>query len=257
MIEHKAFRPSLKATEDGMATVVIATFNKVDSDGDVTIKGFFGEQVAVIVGAHDWSMPSLGKARIYEQADEALADLKFNPDMPSAKEWLESIRFDFKNPPAKQQYSYGFTVLPGGATQGEFDGREVRFLGPLPDGAPGVEVHEVSPVLLGAGVDTRTLGVKGKLTFPQEIEQAREVLKALHKRAEGVLEWRKACGRPAELPKQRRAELAEVETMLAELSMFGSSLKGLLAEKPAAEVVDGARLLAEFERTKFDLSRMA
>nr|WP_272925814.1 HK97 family phage prohead protease [Streptomyces sp. SID3212] len=49
------------------------------------------------------------------------------------------------------EWSYGFDVLD--AQPGVFDGKDVRVL-------TGLKVFEVSPVLVGAGVNTRTLSVK-------------------------------------------------------------------------------------------------
>lgn len=66
---------------------------------------------------------------------------------------------DLANPPPLQQWSYGFTLKAGGSFTGRFGGKAVRFLQPLPDGSPGVAVHEVGPVMLGAGVDTSTVAV--------------------------------------------------------------------------------------------------
>src|SRR5690606_30998985 len=49
------------------------------------------------------------------------------------------------------QWSYGFDIVKH--SFGEFEGRQVRFL-------ERVKVHEVSPVLVGAGVGVRTLVAK-------------------------------------------------------------------------------------------------
>ena len=50
-----------------------------------------------------------------------------------------------------QEWSYGFDIVK--AKSGQFEERDVRFLEKL-------LVHEVSPVLLGAGIGTRTLSAK-------------------------------------------------------------------------------------------------
>ncbi|MCZ4606270.1 hypothetical protein O3S80_21435 [Streptomyces sp. Lzd4kr] len=126
----------------------------------MTEPGFFGRQVTTVVPSHDWSHVPLGKALVHERGSEVIADISFNLKVPAAIDWFESIKYDFENPPALQQYSYGFTIRNGGSRPGEFEGQRVRFLQPLADGSPGVDVHEVSPVLLGAGVGVRTLAVK-------------------------------------------------------------------------------------------------
>lgn len=156
----KAFTPTFKAVgAEGTASFAVATFGLLDADGDVTEPGYFGRQNVVVVPAHDWSHVPLGKGLLYEHGDEAIAEVRFNMAIPAARDWHAAIRFDFENPPALQEYSYGYTVLSGGSRAGKFDGRAVRFLQPRSDGSPGCKVHEVSPVLLGAGA-TRTVAAK-------------------------------------------------------------------------------------------------
>ncbi|GAA2448511.1 hypothetical protein [Streptomyces macrosporus] len=160
-MERKEFTPVIRGVNgDGRVTIVIATLNQVDKDNDVTLPGFFGRQTAQVVPSHDWTHVPLGKAVIREEAGRAIADIHFNLKIPAAVDWFEAIKYDFEHPPALQEYSYGFTVLDGGSRTGTFQGRSVRFLTPAKDGRPGVAVHEVSPVLVGAGVGTRTLAVK-------------------------------------------------------------------------------------------------
>jgi hypothetical protein len=143
----------------GVASVraVVATLGKVDADGDVTVPGFFGRQDVQVVPVHNWEHVPIGKGLLYEQGDQAIADLKVNLAIPQARAWYEAWRFDLEHPPALQQWSYGYSVKAGGSFDGRFGGKSVRFLTPLKDGSPGVVVHEVGPVMLGAGVDTATL----------------------------------------------------------------------------------------------------
>lgn len=246
MMDRKSFlAKELKALDKGMATVVIATLGVVDSDGDVTKAGFFGEQHAQAVGSHDWGMVPIGKARVFEQGDQALAELRFNLDTISGKDWYEAIKFDFENPPIKQQYSYGFTIKSGGSSVGEQDGRPVRFLQPLADGSPGVEVHEVSPVLLGAGINTRTLDVKSRgLTYAAEIEEAREVLEALRDRTRAVLKMREGKGQ--QFSQERAVALASVKRLLEELHTFAPDF-----DIRRGSDDEGARALIECERARF------
>jgi hypothetical protein len=158
-MEHKSFIPQIKRADEGSALVVISTLNTIDKDLDVTKAGFFGEQHVQVVGAHDWRSIPIGKSRIYELGNEALAEIKFN-DTSAGQDWYRAIKFDKENGIPKQEYSYGFLIRPGGSQQGVVDGKSVRFLGPLSDGSPGGDVIEVSPVLRGAGEGTRTLDIK-------------------------------------------------------------------------------------------------
>lgn len=161
--ETKEFTPVIRGVKGaGQVSIVLATLGEPDHDGDVTLPGFFGRQTAAILPSHDFSSVPLGKAAIREQGSEAVADLQFNLKIDAAADWFEAIRYDFENGPSLQQYSYGFSVLDGGSRPGNFKGGAVRYLQPLTNGAPGVAVHEISPVLLGAGLRTRTLAVKGR-----------------------------------------------------------------------------------------------
>ena len=157
----KSFVPQFKAVgDDGSASWVMARLNVKDSDDDVTLPGAFGTQTFSIVPAHDHRHVPLGKATLREEGDEAIVDAKFNLAIPAAKDWHAAIKFDLENPPAIQEYSYGYNLHEGGWRMGTFKGQRVRFFQPRPDGSPGVDVYESSPVLRGAGLGTRTLAAK-------------------------------------------------------------------------------------------------
>ena len=86
-----------------------------------------------------------------------------NLDIPAAKDWHSALMFDKAHGRPLQEYSYGFSILPGGSSQGGKDasGKDAyRTLRPCPDGTPGCKAHEVSPVVVGAGEGTGTLSVK-------------------------------------------------------------------------------------------------
>lgn len=151
MTEYKAFVPSeFKSATRGSAQFVIGTTGVIDSDGDVVMAGAIGTQVATVLPAHRWDALPLGKARISEQDDHIFADVQFNPT-PDAQAWYEAIKWDFENPPAVQQYSWGYE--PTRSRPGDFNGRKARFLQSL-------TIYEVSPVVIGASVGTHTAMVK-------------------------------------------------------------------------------------------------
>lgn len=157
----KAFQPSgVEIAPDGTGRFVVATLNVIDRDGDYTVPGFFGRQTVLMVPAHNWQHVPLGKGVVYERGNEVLVDFKFNLSIEPARQWFEAIRFDLEHPPAVQEYSYGFIVKPGGESRAKRGGREVRVLQPAGGGA-GADVLEVSPVLRGAGINTRTVSLTG------------------------------------------------------------------------------------------------
>ena len=92
--------------EKGEVTAVIATLNVVDHDKDVTEPGAFGTQEAPILPTHTWSSVPLGKAHISEVKNEAIAQMKFNLDIPAAADWFRALKFDIDQGPPLQEYSY-------------------------------------------------------------------------------------------------------------------------------------------------------
>lgn len=193
----KTFTPQFKSVdEDGTASWVMATLNSIDSDGDVTLPGALGEQTFSIQPAHEHTHVPLGKARLYEQGEEAIVEAKFNLDIPAARDWHSAIKFDLENPPSIQEYSYGYQPKDGGTKAGEFQGRRVRFFQPKADGSPGIDVYETSPVLRGAGVGTRTLAAKAAgLKFSEHVESVLADVDVLIARAVDVVALRSEKGK--------------------------------------------------------------
>lgn len=139
--------------ENGTAIISLATLSAIDDDGDTYMPGAFGEQWAAIIPSHEWRHLPLGKGRVFEEGDEALADLKFNLDVQAGRDWHSALKFDFDsaNGESVQQYSYGYDVVDSQKTVR--GGENVRVINKT-------KVYEISPVLVGAGVNARTLAVK-------------------------------------------------------------------------------------------------
>jgi HK97 family phage prohead protease len=151
--KHKALS-GLKITDasEGKVKAVFATLNVKDSDGDVTLAGAFkSEPVRISAYNHQsWkgALP-VGKGVIVEDGDEVVLEGEFFLETAAGRETFEVV----KQLGDLQEWSYGYDVID--SDRGTKDGENVRFLKEM-------KVHEVSPVILGAGVDTRTLAVKGK-----------------------------------------------------------------------------------------------
>ncbi|MGH6693380.1 MAG: hypothetical protein ACREF4_22150, partial [Gammaproteobacteria bacterium] len=144
-------RVEIKDADRGEVTAVIATFNTVDLDGDVTVPGAFdgvGEVPISAYGHGSWSTGvPVGKGRIRSTASEAIFDGQFFMDSVVARDTFVAV----KGLGPLGQWSYGYDPIE--ADRGQFEGKSVRFLKRL-------LVHEASPVLVGAGVNTRTLSAK-------------------------------------------------------------------------------------------------
>ncbi len=141
---------TLKADgEEGEFSAVFSTLNVIDHQEDVTMPGAFteGEPVRIAAWNHGWDQLPVGKGEIREEEDSAVVEGRFFLNTQTGREHYETV----KALGALQEWSYSFDILD--ASFGEFEGKQVRFLRKL-------KVHEVSPVMLGAGIGTHTRAIK-------------------------------------------------------------------------------------------------
>ena len=169
--KRKEFRGRLKLLdggEPGEFEAVFATLNVIDLDNDVTVPGAFTEDEAVRIAAwgHNWGTLPVGKGNIREEDDQAIARGKFFLQTAAGKEHYETV----KALGELQEWSYGFDIVD--EEPGEFEGKTVNFLKKL-------TVHEVSPVMLRAGIGTHTTDIKA-LKDALEGEGKEEALQELH-----------------------------------------------------------------------------
>jgi HK97 family phage prohead protease len=215
----------VKDEDKGQITAVFATLNVVDSDGDVTLPGAFenGAKVRISAFGHrswDGALP-VGKGTIREVKDEAILDGQFFLDTPEGRSTFAVVKSLGED--GLQEFSYGYD--PVEFSYGEHDDRPVRFLKKL-------KVHEVSPVLLGAGVGTRLLSAKGGLKFSEHIAAVVADVDALAARATEVMALR------AEKGKALGAASAD---LLARLDASVKRLSELLAGAAEPPVTDNHR----------------
>lgn len=235
----------------GELSVVFATMGVWDKDGDFAEPGFYGEQDIVMVPAHDWSHVPLGKGRTREDGNLAVADVKMNLEIQSAKDWLSAIKFDLSNGKPRMEYSYGFKIVEGGSEMGERLARRGRVLRPTPEGLPGCKIWEVSPVLVGAGEGTRTLRAKsadgaGK-TFADESQAVLDAAGALVERAKALAALREKEGRELSAPNRER--LAAMADSFAKYAKEAASLAAPSAqEQPGAD--EARKQLARMARAR-------
>lgn len=171
-MEHKALAGvEIKDAEKGIVEAVFSTFNVIDSDKDVTLPGAFEDGAPVRMSAYghtSWhgELP-VGRGVIRVGEKDAVLEGQFFLKAAHARETFEVV----KEMGDLQEWSYGYDVLATGELTDEWkeQGAE-RVLSKL-------YVPEVSPVLRGAGVDTRTLSVKAEaepLTY-NDLKQGFEV----------------------------------------------------------------------------------
>jgi HK97 family phage prohead protease len=216
-MERKLINASVKDADQGRWEAVFSSLDVVDHDGDVTLPGAFEDGAPVVISAYghtSWggALP-IGKGTIRTSETEAVLDGQLFLSTAAGRETFEVL----KGLGELQQLSYGYDVLE--SEFGERDGQRVRFLKAL-------KVHEVSPVLVGAGIDTRTLAVKGKdLTYNDHADQVLAACADFIERSKALAALRAKDGRVlSQANRDRLARLAaamqeamdDVATLLAE-----------------------------------------
>lgn len=140
--------------KEGEFRATFSTFNVVDLDGDVTLPGAFknGQQVRIAQWGHNWGALPIGRGVIDSDQSRAWVDGAFLMTTQAGRDTYETV----KSLDELQEWSYGFDIER--ASSGKFADNpfDVRFLEAL-------DVIEVSPVMLGAGIDTGTDAIKALL----------------------------------------------------------------------------------------------
>lgn len=155
----KKYECELKLDTNGEGTfeAVFSTMNVIDKDEDITQNGAFGEQDVVI---SQWNHGSwqpgagglpIGVGKIFERGDEGIISGEFDMNDPDAVKTYKKFKY-LKSKGRTVEFSYSLPEID--FEYQERDGRRVRIL-------KRIKVNEVSPVLMGAGENTRLLDVKG------------------------------------------------------------------------------------------------
>lgn len=212
-MDTKSLRVEVKDADRGEVTAVFSTFDVVDSDGDITLPGAFTDGAKALISAYghqSWSgaLP-VGKGSIRATKTEALFEGRFFMDTAAGADTFKVV----KELGEMGQWSYGYDVED--AEPGQKDGRSVRFLKRL-------TVHEVSPVLIGAGVNTRTLSAKSKQTFAEEGAAVLAAVTQFGSRAADVMAMRREKGKglspeSADLVARVEAECKRLAAVLGEV----------------------------------------
>jgi hypothetical protein len=182
MPQHKNLRDvRIKNADQGTFSAVFSTFNVKDHDGDVTLPGAFDEGAPVVISSYNhtsWggSRP-VGKGTIRTTKSEAVVDGQFFMETTDGRETFAVVKGLAES--GLGEWSYGFEVQE--SEPGKHDGAEVKFL-------KKVKVFECSPVLRGAGLNTRTLAVKALAETGMEMKEAtrlaeRVIMKAEYRQA--------------------------------------------------------------------------
>lgn len=223
-----------KAEKEGSFRATFARFNVIDRDGDVTLPDAFtrGQEVRIAQWGHNWGAPAVGKGAIDFDAERAWVDGQFFLDTTAGKDTYLAV----KNLGGLQEWSYGFAILE--RSFGEFGDppQQVQFLRRL-------DVFEVSPVMLGAGIGTGTDAIKGA-TLADESEAVLTAVAGLADRLKSLADLRAKEGRTLSTANRERLK-AHRES----LRSIADDLDALLAatEPDDGKGLDIAALLIETE----------
>lgn len=217
---------------EGSVSLVFATLDVIDLDGDVTRPGAFGEQdVRLTPYGHNMGAPSIGKGAIHEDGNKAIFDGEFFLRMPDALAAFESM----KGLGGLQEYSYEFDVIR--SSEGEHDGQPVRFLEEL-------KVYGVSPVYRGAGVGTETLAIKSELAFAEHGEAVAADLTEYLKRVEARAAMREKEGRTVSADDRE-----QIEGLVIQLYDLKERLEDAL-KSPVNEELAALQMVFQRERAR-------
>jgi len=163
-----------KADRKGVFRAVVATYNVVDNDGDVSIPGALDTAKSVVVSPWNHSSvdearsdPPVGSATITTVGDNAIAEGHFYVNTELGRKAYEITKSLFDD--GLGEWSYAFRIPPGGAS---IDSKDLSEWPGAQRILRKVTPFEVSLVFAGAGIGTQTLAVKSA-TSALELEMKR------------------------------------------------------------------------------------
>lgn len=188
---HKSLTPSrvtVKNADAGEVEAVFATLNVIDKDGDVILPGAIRDGAPIVVSAYghkSWEgLLPVGKGSIHEVGDELVARMSFFLETSHGKDTFGTVKG------LGEQGEWSWSLQEITSTQGEWEGEPANIIAKVG------HVREVSPVLAGASVGTRTLAVKAEgLKFSEHLDAVVAAVRELADRAEEVVALRAAKGK--------------------------------------------------------------
>jgi hypothetical protein len=153
----------------GQAVATFARFNVKDHDGDVVLPTAIKDGTRAVVSPYNHSsvtggvLPA-GAATIRKDGDRALADVQFFLTTEHGRASFETVRSLAEL--GLGEWSFAFRTLD--AEPGTLNGESVTYLKDL-------DIFEVSPVIRGAGIGTRTESAKERQAL-DELRRIRDQL---------------------------------------------------------------------------------
>lgn len=163
----KQFSPSrvkIKDAATGEIEAVFATIGVKDHDGDIIMSGAIDDGATVAVSAYGHSVwkgdAPAGVGTIHEEGDELILKGRYFLDTDQGRNDFHTVKGLAEA--GKGEWSFGLLDIV--ATKGEFNGVEGNLI-------KSVNVPEVSPVFIGAGINTRTLVAKGRKEWDSTVRE--------------------------------------------------------------------------------------
>lgn len=238
-VEVKAFEPEsleIKDEAKGEVEAIIATLNVVDRDSEVILPTAIksGSKVKMSAYGHDivgglfgGSAAPVGKGVVHIEGDKAVFRGKIFVTTERGRETLEILKEMGKD----QEWSFGMHVLGAELPDEAWKKKGAERL------ITKADVFEVSPVLLGAGIGTRTVAAKAAKQRVKQLEQEAEATRLAEEKAEAD-------------------RLAAAETETKRLADEAAAVETKRLEDEAQLKAMGADALAEYERVQRALKRL-
>lgn len=238
--KHVTTRATWKADGgEGTLEAVFSTFGVVDRDGDLVEAGAIpnGQKVPM-VWSHDWTR-MIGKGVTRVDTDRAVFDGNLFMDTEAGRDAFNTM----KAMDDLLEYSWGFRVLDADFV--ERDATLVRVI-------KRVELFEVSPVLVGAGMNTGTLSLKHGMPFAEQTDAVLAAVADLVMRSRSLADLRLKEGRVLSTANRER-----LQAIADTLGTAAGDLKGILKDTEPQKAVDGAALYAAYLRAESRLNGVA
>lgn len=146
-------RVQVKDATTGEVEAVFATLGVKDHDGDIILPGAIKDGTAVAISAFGHSVwkgaPPAGVGTIHEEGDELILKGRYFLDTDHGRNDFHTVKGLAEA--GKGEWSFGLVNIE--ATKGTHNGVNGNLI-------KSVDVPEVSPVFIGAGINTRTLVAK-------------------------------------------------------------------------------------------------
>lgn len=195
----------LDATGEGTFEAAFANLTEIDHDGDGYDAGSIGEQPVMV---SQWNHGSwgegvnalpIGVGKTFERDDWGMVAGKFDMDDPDAVKTYRKIKYLKEN---GFPIEWSFALPSSDWRMEEINGQMVRIF-------TRISIPEVSPVLLGAGIDTHLTAIKSRedegmpeskkqdesMQFVTQLDEAVEAVEAVVSRAKQIRNLREEKGR--------------------------------------------------------------